>query len=760
MIETTHKADYHIGSKQKGWNFNIRRLPNLATAVLLLFGACQVAQASLCPAPAFVYSPETFAPDPEAKVSASADSVQTDEGIVRLEGNTIVEYLGRKMIAQNALYNQATGELSVEGALSFQGAGIQLESNDAMIDIDNDFFQAGESRYQLDLNDRRASGSASQMQGLPDGDFSLEDATYSTCPPGDRSWYVKASSLKLYPTDGVGVARNLRLVFKGVPILAMPAFSFPISDKRKTGFLAPVMARGENTGLEIHLPWYWNIRPDADATITPRFMSKRGVQFQTELRYLNNQGTWTLEHEHLQDRVQDDKSRYLTQLNHNGRFNSEFSSQIVARRVSDKDYLSDLGDGLQLASITHLEQRADLLFEKGRVRGLARLQGFQTVDDDIVPEDRPHARLPQLKVEATSGRLPLGGRADLTSELVYFDKNDAVTGVRLDVQPTLTLPIVRDAWFVRPSAGYRFTYYNLNNTEDITEQRIEPTSSRNLLSFSVDSGLFFDRLLDNRGSIQTLEPRLFYLRLPYADQSDIPLFDSSAFDFNISQLFRNNRFSGADRVADANQLSMALTTRTIDGDDGSEQFSASVGQIRYFDDRRVTLRADDTVQTRDTSDMVGELSTTLGSDWVGKGSIQWNPDDDKTVRSSLSLGYRPGPNHIANVTHRVVNNEELERRTEQIDLSALWKVADAWRIAGRWNYSLDADRSIESLLGIEYESCCWAVRFAARRFIADNGEDHDSSIYLQLVLKGLAPLGQNYGQLLENAVTGYRDNVE
>jgi LPS-assembly protein len=332
--------------------------------------------------------------------------------------------------------------------------------------------------------------------------------------------------------------------------------------------------------------------------------------------------------------------------------------------------------------------------------------------------------------------------------------------VRIDVQPTLTLPVVRDAWFVRPSASYRFTYYSLNNTDDVTDQDIRRTSSRNLTSMSLDSGLFFDRLLDDRGSVQTLEPRIFYLRVPFTDQSDIPVFDSSAFDFNISQLFRNNRFSGADRVADANQLSMALTTRTIDGEEGREQFSASVGQIRYFDDRRVTLRADDLVETRDTSDYVGEVSTTLAEDWVGKGSIQWNPDDRGTVRSSLSLGYRPDQNHIANVTHRVVNNEERESRTEQIDLSALWKIDDAWRIAGRWNYSLDADRSIESLLGIEYESCCWGVRFAARRYIADNGDDHDTSVYLQLVLKGLAPLGQNYGALLENAVSGYRDTIQ
>ena len=710
----------------------------------------------MCPAPAFVYTPETFASQPGAPVTAEADSIESDNGVFKLEGNTIIEYLGRKMTTQNALYDQNTGELSVEGSLEFIGQGIALESNNAFIDIDDDLFSAGESDYELDINGNRAAGSAESMQGLPNGDFTLEQATYSTCPPGDRSWFVQAESLKLYPSEGIGTAKSLRLVFKGVTLLALPRFSFPISNKRKTGFLAPVLARNENTGIELHIPWYWNIRPEADATFTPRFMSRRGVQLQSELRYLNKQGAWTLDHEYLRDRAKDNESRYFTQLRHNGRFNPDVTSEIIARRISDKDYLEDLGDSLQLASITHLEQRADLVFERERVSGLMRLQGFQTVDETIAPEDRPHSRLPQLKIEVNSGRLPLGLRADMGGEFVYFDRNDSVTGVRLDAQPRLTLPIVRDAWFVRPSASYRFTYYTLNNTDET----IDRTNSRNLTSVSVDSGLFFDRLLDERGSIQTLEPRLFYLRVPFTDQSDIPVFDSSEFDFNISQLFRDNRFSGADRVADADQISAALTTRFIDGGDGRELFRASLGQIRYFEDRRVTLEEEDLIETRDTSDFVGEVFTTLADSWVAKGSIQWNPDDTRTARSSLSLGYRPGPDHIANVTHRVVNIDEDEARTEQIDLSALWRFSESWRIAGRWNYSLDADRSIESLLGIEYESCCWGVRFAARRFISDDGDDHDTSVYLQLVLKGLAPLGQNYGALLESAVTGYRDTIE
>ena len=768
MIEAPGKADYHQGpdQSQNQWIFIIRRLPLIAMAVSGSSLLVPVAYGAQCPAPSFVYEPEQFLPTDEP-ITAEADRVVSEDGVVTLDGNTTLEYQGRVLSAENAEYNPRTGEVAVEGALRFLGQGILLESANAFLDIDDDLFRTGQSDYEIDFNGKRASGTALGMSREANGHFLLEGATYSTCPPGDKSWYVKADSLDLDPDAGIGTARDLRLVFKGVPIIALPVFSFPISDKRKTGFLAPIVARGESTGLELHLPWYWNIRPNLDATFTPRFMSKRGAQLQSEFRYLNRQGAWILDNEYLADRQRNDEERHFTRLFHGGRIGPYVTTSIQAANVSDNDYLEDLGDSFRLASITHLEQRADLVYERDNVSALARFQNFQTVDDAILKADRPHRRLPQLKARVTGPRPMFNVLGEIDGEFVYFDKTDAVTGTRLDLQPRLTLPIERDAWFLKATASQRFTYYALTNSGE----ELGSSASRNISTFALDGGLYFDRILDEEGSIQTLEPRLYYLRVPYQNQNDLPIFDSSAFDFNISQLFRENRFSGADRVADADQLSMALTTRYIDGDDGSERLRASIGQIMYFDDRRITLPgsidpstglatddSEDFVETRDFSDLVSELTATIDKDWYVKGGIQWNPDIERTVRSSLLLSYRPDDERIVNIGHRVVNNRP--EVTEQIDFSALWPVSDTIKLAGRWNYSLDADRSIESLLGIEYESCCWSLRFAARRFIADNGEDHDTGLYLQLVLKGLAPVGQNYGALLENAILGYRDKTK
>ena len=438
------------------------------------------------------------------------------------------------------------------------------------------------------------------------------------------------------------------------------------------------------------------------------------------------------------------------------------TSRIEASAVSDGNYFKDLGNSIETASITHLERTAELAVERGPLTAFARLQAFQTVDPTIAPADRPYRRLPQLALRAEA-EPRFGVHAELAGEFVYFDRNASITGPRLDLQPRLSLPLSGDAWFLRPTYAQRFTYYRLNNVD----APFGRTISREVPTFAVDGGLFFDRVLDASGAVQTLEPRLYYLKVPYVPQEEIPLFDTAAFDFNISQLFRENRFSGADRIADTDQLSLALTTRLVDGADGRERLRASVGRILYFTDRRITVGdVDDPTGAaaladgrRETSDIVGEASVDLGRDWLGQGSIQWDPTTNETVRGSLLLSYRPADGRLLNVARRVVNTG-TRAETDQIDLSGLWPLGRSWRVAGRWNYSLDQRVSIESLLGLEYDSCCWAVRFAARRYISDDGLDHQTAAYLQLVLKGLAPVGQNYGALLEGSVLGYRDELD
>ncbi len=697
-------------------------------------------------------------------ISASAEEVISENGIIFLNGGAELGYQDRRISAESAEYNTVTGEVSIEGDLRLAGEGIELSSEDADLDLDDDRFSTGETRYRIGLDGRSATGSAESMSGEPGGKFSLQGATYSTCPPEKLDWYIRADRLSLNTESGVGVAYGISMRFKEVPIFALPAFSFPIGTQRKTGFLAPAIARSDNTGFEFILPWYWNIRPNLDATLTPRLLTKRGLQLQSEVRYLDTQGSWALFNETLKDRDDDHQWRSFSRLTHNGGFGSNISTRVDASIVSDKDYFDDLGNNFQLARVTHLERVAELVYEDSWTKAAARFQGFDTVDlasvdenDQVNIADTPYRRVPQVTLSTRARQQPFGISASLDGEFVYFDRRDSVTGTRIDLSPRLSLPLGGDAWFFEPSISHRFTWYGLNDSGP----ELPSASSRSINTVSVDTGLYFDRVLNSDGSVHTLEPRIYFLKVPFENQENVPVFDSSAFDFNFSQLFRENRFSGADRIADADQLSLALTSRIIDGSDGRETLSAAIGQILYFQDRRVRLPDEtfddgDLIDTRDTSDFVAEVSTRLRRDWLARGNLQWNPDRNETARGSLLVSYQPDDNRVLNFGHRVVNTGS-RAETEQLDFSVLWPVFDNLRIAARWNYSLDADISLESLLGIEYDSCCYALRFAARRYISDDDEEHDTSVYLQLVLKGLSPIGQNYGAIVENAITGYRD---
>lgn len=711
--------------------------------------------ANLCPAqPDFEYQGgQGFEFDPSLPVEATAESVISKDGVVTLTGDTRIAFQNRTLIAENAIYNRETGEVEIDGEMSYESDGIRLSSRNAQFGLSSSTFQTGESEYEINLGDKRANGDAAMMSRNEAGIFRLSEATYSTCPPGDKSWFIKAEDIFLDTEEGIGTANKITLNFKGVPIFAVPTFSFPIGPKRKTGFLAPLLARSASTGVELHLPWYWNIRPNLDATFTPRFMSKRGTQLQSEFRYLNDLGIWRLDSEYVYDdeKPRAERKRSFSRLRHFGSFGEYWSTELDASEVSDKTYFDDLGESLQVASISHLERRADLRYDDGIYSFLGRAQSFQTVDKNITASNRPYRRLPQLLFNADWPRFSFGAEADLKAEVVYFDRTSSTTGLRMDIEPRLSFPINRDAWFFKPTVTSRYTHYNLNNPGAGNPSRIDRAFS----TLSVDTGLFFDRPIANGEKVQTLEPRLFYLRVPFEDQRLIPVFDSAELDFNFSQLFRENRFSGSDRVADANQLSLALTSRLIDGNSGREQLLASVGQIFYFANRRVTLD-NNNPETRDVSDFVAEVSADLDNDWNVKSSMQWDPDDSTTVRSSALLSYRPGEGRIINFGHRLVNTGS-SAETEQLDFSLLWPIADRWRVAGRWNYSLDGNTSIESMLGIEYEDCCWAFRFAARRYISDDGLDHNNNYYLQLVLKGLAPLGENIGGLLETGILGYQD---
>lgn len=699
---------------------------------------------SLAPLGAVSYPDESL----QDSVVLSADSANSDPAdpeTILLNGKISIRHREGAIAAENARFDPRTNIATVDGDMSYQSAGLEVKSADATLNVAEGTFQLGESGYELKNGEVLSRGRAGRINRNQRGNLRLKDATYSSCPPGDNGWLISADSIKLNTVKGIGTARDITLRFKDVPVFYAPWFSFPISNQRKTGFLAPRLDQNDRTGLEYRQPFYWNIRPNTDATFVLRTMSERGIQLQSELRHLNSIGSWTLNHEFISndDRFTPGKNRYFTRLTHLGGLSKRWTTSIDLNSVSDKDYFEDLGDTLKIASITHLQRRADLIYTARNYVFRTRLLSYQTVDDSIAPNQRPYKQLPQLTLNYKKSFARTGVDATVNSEWVYFDRDNSVTGSRLDIMPRLEWNKRRAAWYSTVAASVRHTHYDLSQQE---------STSRTVPIYSADGGMYLDRFSQADGSTLTLEPRLYYLYAKRANQDRLPVFDTGALDFNFSQLFRENRFSGADRINDANQLTFALSSRLINSV-GREKFQASVGQIQYFDDRTVTL-PNGTAETSKSSDVVAELKLEFDQNWSGETAMQWNPSSNSTERSSAALRYRAGSSgrdyRIVNIGHRYLRDEG-----ESVNASFSWPIKDKWRIATGWNYSLDDDKSIETVIGLEYESCCWALRSAARRYITDNGQDNNTAYFFQLVLKGLAPVGQNVTEVLREAIGGY-----
>lgn len=672
-----------------------------------------------------------------------ADQVGGTQQRFVLEGNVVIERGDERLRADTVVYDKRRNRAEAEGDVILRQPGLEIRGSSGYTQIRGERGEFNDTRYALP--DYNARGEAKRIERIDASVSRLEQATYTTCPTERRDWELKSRDVKLDQGAGTGTAKHVRLELKGVPVLYAPWLSFPIDRRRKSGFLLPSVGSALETGTDARIPYYWNIAPNRDATITPRYMEKRGVQLQGEYRYLYRRSEGELQFAHLpeDDLFKDDRS--LFSYRHQGRLERLYVDADL-NHVSDERYFEDLGDSLSLSSITHLQQRVDLRYSYQRWSLLGRLQAFQP----LAGAGESYRRLPQLLARAD---LPSRARPVVYhayAEAVNFEHaEDRVSGTRLDLKPGISLELHRPAWSLIPTLSLRHTRYAL--TEPQAGQPQDP--SRTTPIFSVDGTLFLERDtgLGGRQFLQTLEPRLYYLYVPFDEQDDLPRFDTARLDFSFAQLFRDNRFSGADRQGDANQLGLALTTRYLERDSGRERLRAGIGQIVYFRDREVTLVSSEPPQTVGRSSLVGELSAAVWPHARAEAGLQWDPHDERAEKAVVSYHYERGNRRILNAAYRFRRDD-----LEQTDVSLLWPLGRRWHVLARWNYSLRDERTLEGFAGLEYDACCWAVRLVGRQYVNDAEGEENQAVYLQLVLKGLGRLGENVDTLLERAVLGYR----
>jgi LPS-assembly protein len=699
----------------------------------------------LCNDLRLVTDPAPVAGNPgSGRIFADADSIESpNKDISRLSGNVSILYGTEELFADQALYDRAEQRFELTGNVRYRSPGMELTGAHmlsygvAMEISDAEFYFPG----------HHAAGSADQIERA--GPLTnLKDTRYSTCDPQDPDWQFRARSITLDQDKGQGYARNLSIYFKDLPIFYFPALSFPIDDRRKSGFLLPGIGDSDKHGFELETPYYWNIAPQADATITPHQMANRGVKLDSEWRYLNRWSMNELQLEYLDDDLFGDK-RELVSLQHDGRFGDNWYSTVDYTEVSDDDYFDDFGSNLSGSSLTHLRQEIRLrkLWDYWELRG--RMLDFQTIDETVDPVDSPYRLNPALELR---GNQTFGDYVDLSLSggLTEFEHHLRIAGQRFDVRPRIALPFGGAGWYLTPALSARHTAYRL---DDPSLPADSDGIDRDVPTFSLDSGLIFERAIGTDGGnlLQTLEPRIFLLKTPFREQAEIPIFDSRLPDLSFAQLFSENRFVGADRVGDAEQASLALSSSILRRDSGEEILRAGIGRIFYNEDRRVTLPGQD-AESQEESGLLAEIKAGLSRHWSASLTVEWNSEREDTDKELFRLRYQRDNRHIFNLAYRSRAPEDLE----QSDLSFSWPVSDRWSAVGRWNHSLTDDIDLERFAGLQYESCCYAIRIVAREYLTET-QLQNTAVFFQLSLKGLTQIGDNADELLERGIPGYQN---
>lgn len=721
-----------------------------------------------------------------------------------VEGEVSVRQGYRSLQASEGLHlDETTDMLSLQGDVLFREPGFLVSGQGARIDRrsgDNTIEQASYVIHGTQIH-----GTASRLSYNSDtGMMTMDNGEFSRCEPLDPFWLVQASRLRLDNERGVGYATELTLRLRDVPVFYYPyTVQFPIGDQRVSGILPPAISNSRDNGIDIAVPYYLNLAPHYDATITPRLMTERGLMLSGEFRYLASWSMNTVNASLLADdqtydparagisrRSAPQRSRWFGSFAHEGQPAERWRTYVDLNAVSDSDYFRDLGTrDINLESRTHLNKEAAVSWQDSRWHAQTRLQRIQILDPYLASIDinKPYDRLPEIRLSRQADSLgPLRYGADVSH--VRFDRSldrsllsgeqlaggALVTGSRVTAEPWLSLPVRGPGYFVIPTARYRYASW------DLEQQAINTASSpeRGVAVFSLDSGLIFERPVNfnDLEATQTLEPRLYYLYSQQKHQQSLPNFDSAQLHMDFNQLFRDNRFSGGDRIGDANQLSAALTTRVLT-DDGFERARFSIGQIFYFEDREVSLDSPLqqwlVLQPLDTnrSALVMEASYRPQSRWQLRSELQWDQENSSLDQGSIALQLYGEQGRLFNIAFRYREKTDvflnapplLDPRIKQSDVSAVWPVNANWSLIGRWNYDHSNSRNLETFAGVEYSNCCATVRVIARDWIddyeiLDPATRQNRGIFFQLSLHGLGDLaGGGLNSLLSNSIPGFKE---
>ena len=650
-------------------------------------------------------------------LSADLASIETDSENIIVEGN--VELISQDVwiTGKSASYNASLGEFTVNN-----------------------------SAYAF--SSINARGNADKTFVSQAGIAILKGVKYTTCPEDREVWSLTAKEITLDTNKGMASARSAALRLRGVPVLYLPYATYPISDKRKSGLLLPTLSTSNQRGLEISTPWYWNIAPNYDATLTPNYMSKRGLMMGAEVRALTKSTAGEVSGNYLSNDEITGTDRYEWNIESKTAIARDWRVAVNATGVSDDRYLNDFSNRWSTSSQTALNQSAVLEHYGAVWSVMMRFQNYQTIDELLPDEDEPYRRLPQLAVIGDWQNSFLGANYRLETEATYFKRRiESVEGLRVHLEPEISYEFDYKGIYLTPKVSIFHTSYNLEN--EPANQSDTPSVTAGV--YSIDSGATFERGFSD-GLTVTLEPRAQYVYVPYKDQSELPVFDTILPDMNLVQLFRPNRYLQYDRIGDTNQLNVGFTSRVFGSSSGREILTATIGTSRYFSDQRVTLPGE-TPRTSKSGDYLLQARVDLYDSWNLEAGYQWNAATQQTDQGNIRFQLKPANNTVINADYRY----QRESTLDQGGLSFGWAVNERWNLLGRAVYSFEEERFVDQFAAIEYGGCCWGIRLIYRERVSRDIEEDDTSIGIQFVLKGFAEIGNSVRSQLEGGILGYSD---
>ncbi|MDB2386204.1 LPS assembly protein LptD [Shewanella sp.] len=699
----------------------------------------------------------------------------------QFDGNVKFTQGKRHVSADNATLDQETEKLSANGNLVFQDQLLTVTADSLVARMRDNSATLTGAKYWL--RGQQIHGNAEQLEITENNNLLLSGTSFTTCPSDTPAWQLEADSIKIDSTEEWGEIWDAKLKIAGVPVMYIPYMTIPVSDKRKTGFLFPTFSTSTTNGVEISTPYYWNIAPEFDLTFNPTYMSTRGLYTKTEFRYLSGekqQGQLNFELLPDDKKLTNSPNRYLYHWEHSGSINKNWRVLANYTDVSDNNYFSDLNSDVLRATESQLSRVGEISYFEDNWDISAFVQDIKVLGED----EKPYQVMPQFNFNYHNPEHWNGFELGFMSEATHFEHQDKdyVTATRLHMEPSISYPIYGPAGSLTSEVKLLQTNYWQDNISSQSTSQLDSTVNRTLPQLRIHGQINFERLTNyfNSNYRQTLEPQFQYLYVGYEDQSNIGIYDTAQLQEDYNGLFRDRRFSGLDRIADANQLTLGLTTKLFN-EGNREIFKFSLGQIIYFTNSRVGQQnvkgSNDTYLTNTSSSaLAAELTAQLYSDWFISGAIQYDTKEHENKMSEVTLDYRSGTNKLLQASYRYVpdllnTNNNTSVDIQQAGLRGAWPINDSLYLVGNWYYDLNEKRSVETYTGFQYEACCWAVRLSYHyriktNYIDENNpvndtrEQFESGVYLNFVIKGLGgsgPLGVS--DMLDDGIFSYRKPI-